>query len=111
MTRAQLTWLIAGFILLAGIIVIVSLGVFKNPYTVDAYFKNNMVDIFFWLVTIFITIKYAIIRWKKDDPMIYMILVSFYGIFLIYRLGTFQLVIARLIDLCIMNGVDVSDFL
>ena len=71
-----------------------------------------MVDVLMWAAALFLAIKYGVLKWKTKEAKgwLFVLFLSFYGGFLIYRLGTMKNIMQQLINLCRENGIDISDF-
>ena len=82
----------------------------------EFWIQGNMVDILLWGAALFMGIKYGASQWRKRSERevagwLFVLFLCFYGGFLIYRLGTMNFLIVTLIDLCVQNGIDLSDIL
>jgi len=80
----------------------------------ETYIQANMVDVLLWAASLFLAIRYGVMRWKQKEisqGWLYVLFLCFYGGFLIYRLGTMKWIIAELILRCQENGIDLSDIL
>ena len=80
----------------------------------EVFLQPNMWDVLIWSVSLFFAIRYGVMKWRdkeKATPWLYILFLCFYGGFLIYRLGVMKLYTQQLIDLCNINGIDLSNIL
>jgi hypothetical protein len=75
--------------------------------------QGNMVDVLLWAASLFLAVKYGVLRWKRKEAegWLFVLFLSFYGGFLVYRLGNMKWVIGELILRCQEAGIDLSDIL
>jgi hypothetical protein len=81
----------------------------------EFYIQNNMVDVLMWAVALFMSIRYGFMQVNKDrkaaQGWLFVFFLTFYGGFLIYRLGTMKWMMYQLVQLCRDSGIDISDII
>ena len=73
--------------------------------------RLNVVDVGFWAVCLFFAIKYGVLDWYPTNGFLLVLVMCFYGGFLIYRLGVRNRIQDKLIQKCVDNDIDLSDIL
>ena len=78
------------------------------------WFRSNGVDVIMWGIALYMSIRYGFINYNKKprtetQGWLFVFFLSFYGVFLIVRLGSMKWIMFQLVELCVKNGLDISD--
>jgi len=77
----------------------------------ETYISGNVVDIVIWLLALFMAVRYGVYYWRdrvRATLGLFVLLLCFYGFWLIVRLGRMQWTIGELIRRCNEAGVSLE---
>jgi hypothetical protein len=97
-----------------GPVILFILFVITIPVDIDLfrfYLRPNTIDMMMWAVFLYMGLRYGLLQWKENNPMLFMLMMFFYGVVVIIRFGTYNHIQHELIHRCLDAGIDISDII